>query len=131
MPTETPETPIRTPLEDQLVREATAMASYALASGKEVPVAVVQILQAAQLANDPRSAASVDVPALSLAHSELTRLVAPAAPRAVLILADQRTSRGRWSIFGPIRLVRYLLALALVSVLGVLLIGASDQVSPT
>jgi len=107
------------------------MASYALASGHQVPVAVVQILQDAQLASDPRSVSGVDVPALSWAHSELTRLVAPAAPRAVLLLADQRSSRDRWSIFGPIRLVRYLLALALLSVLGVLLIGASDQVSPT
>jgi hypothetical protein len=107
------------------------MASYALASGHQVPVAVVQILQDSQLASNPRSVAIIDVAALSWAHGELTRLVAPAAPRAVLLLAEQPSSRGRWSIFGPIRLVRYLLGVALISVLGVLLIGASDQVSPT
>jgi hypothetical protein len=123
----------RTPLEEQLVREATAMASYALASGKVLPVSVVQILQASLLAsepaNEPGSVCGIDVGALSWAHAQLTRLVAPAAPRAVLLLADQPGSRGRWSIFGPIRLVRYLLGLAFVSVLGLLFIGATEQVS--
>ncbi len=129
----TPVAAPRTPLEDQLVRESTAMASYALASGKHLPNAVVQILQTSQAAtasvDGSMAMASIDVGALSWAHAELTRLVAPAAPRAVLLLAEQPGRGGRWSIFGPIRLVRYLLALALASVLGLLFIGATDQVS--
>ncbi len=127
-------TPTRTPLADQLVREATAMASYALSSGRQLPPTVVAVLQNSQVATaspkDPSDLdASIDVEALSWAHAELTRLVAPAAPRAVLLLAELSGTHGRWSIFGPIRLVRYLLSLALVSVLGLLLIGATDEVS--
>jgi len=124
-----------TPLETQLVREATAMASYALASGKQLPVAVVQILQTSQIAMEPANGTAamgtVDVGALSWAHGELTRLVAPAAPRAVLLLAEQpgHSNGGGWSIFGPIRLVRYFLALALISVIGLLLLGATTQVT--
>jgi hypothetical protein len=126
-------TRVRTALEDQLVREATAMGSYALASGKHLPKSVAQILQNAQQAAQPNNelelSRAVDVGELSWAHAELTRLVAPAAPRAVLLLADPFGCRGWWSIFGPIRMVRYLLAVALASVLGLLFIGASDQVS--
>jgi hypothetical protein len=124
-----------TPLETQLVREATAMASYALASGKQLPVAVVQILQTSQIAMEPANGTAamgtVDVGGLSWAHGELTRLVAPAAPRAVLLLAEQpgHSNGGGWSIFGPIRLVRYFLALALISVIGLLLLGATTQVT--
>jgi hypothetical protein len=124
-----------TPLEDQLIRESTAMASYALASGKHLPPRVAEILQSAQLsrqlASDSASVGSVDSPALSWAHAQLTRLVAPAAPRAVLLLAEQSGNRGRWGIFGPIPLVRYLLAIAFLSMLGLLFIGATEQVSLT
>jgi hypothetical protein len=124
-----------TPLEDQLIRESTAMASYALASGKHLPPRVAEILQSAQLARqlapDSVSVAAVDPPALTWAHAQLTRLVAPAAPRAVLLLAEQSGHRGRWGIFGPIPLVRYLLAIALISMLGLLFIGATEQVSLT
>jgi hypothetical protein len=123
-----------TPLADQLVREATAMASYALSSGRQLPPTVVTVLQNSQLAtgagrdaSDPDS--GVDVEALSWAHSELTRLVAPDAPRAVLLLAELSGTRGRWSIVGPIRLVRYLLMLAVLSVFGLLLIGSTEEVS--
>jgi hypothetical protein len=108
-----------------LVREATAMSSYALASGKHLTKSVAQILQNAQQAAQP-----VDIGQLSWAHAELTRLVAPAAPRAVLLLADPAGCRGWWSIFGPIRMVRYLLVVALVSMLGLLFTGATDQVNP-
>ena len=111
------------------------MASYALASGKELPISVVNILQDAQLAVGPNNGdartGEIDVAALSWVHAELTRIVAPAAPRAVLLLAEQPGTRGRWSIFGPILLVRYFLALALISVLGLLFIGASKDVTLT
>ncbi len=43
--------PARTPLEEQLVREALAMASYALASGKTLPVEVVEVLQCSLIAS--------------------------------------------------------------------------------
>jgi hypothetical protein len=127
--------PTITPLEDQLLREATAMASYALASGKHVPAAVVRVLQssllASQSAAEPVNAGSIDIAALNWAHAQLTRLVTPAAPRAVLLLAEPPGGRGRWSLFGPIRLVRYLLGLSVLSVLGLFLIGATEQVTVT
>src|SRR6266508_926283 len=43
--------PAHTPLEEQLVREALAMASYALASGKTLPVDVVEVLQCSLIAS--------------------------------------------------------------------------------
>ncbi len=129
--------PARTPLEEQLVREALAMASYALASGKTLPVEVVEVLQcsliaSAQFATSVASCTDrcAEVGALSWAHAELTRLVAPAAPRAVLLLAEQPRGGGRWSIFGPIRLVRCLLVLAMASLVGLLAFGATEYVTP-
>jgi len=106
------------------------MASYALASGKTLPVEVVEVLQcsliaSAQFATSVASCTDrcAEVGALSWAHAELTRLVAPAAPRAVLLLAEQPRGGGRWSIFGPIRLVRCLLVLAMASLVGLLAFG--------
>ena len=131
----TPGTLNLTPLDDQLIRETTAMASYALASGKHLRPDVAEIVRSSQMASQPANQATsvtaIDARALTWAHAQLTHLVAPAALRAVLLLAEQVGDRERWSIFGPIRLVRYLLAIAFISMLGLLVDGATEQVSAT
>jgi hypothetical protein len=123
-----------TPLEEQLIREALAMAGFALASGKALPPRVAEILQESLLGCDSAAAPEGErnvsaIGALSWAHAELTQLVAPAAPRAVLLLAPPPGGETPGSIFGPIRLVRYLLLLSLVSLICLLLLGATEEVT--
>jgi hypothetical protein len=127
-------TPARTPLEEQLIREALAMAGYALASGKALPRRVAEIVQDALMACDPVVGRDGDpdispVGALTWAHAELTQLVAPAAPRAVLLLAPPPGETVPRSMFGPIRLVRYLLLVSLASLICLLVLGATEEVT--
>jgi hypothetical protein len=110
------------------------MASYALASGKTVAPQVAEVLQDYLLGYHATSAAdggpvAHTVGALTWAHCQLSRLVAPAAPRAVLLLAPEPAGEGFRSIFGPIRLVRCLLVLSLLSLAGLLLLGATEEVT--
>jgi hypothetical protein len=127
-------TPTRTPLEEQLVREALAMAGYALASGKALPPRVAETLQDSLLACNPDIAPDSErtastVRELTWAHAQLTQLVAPAAPRAVLLLAPPPGGEAPRTMFGPIRLVRYLLLVSLVSLICLLFLGATEEVT--
>jgi hypothetical protein len=110
------------------------MASYALASGKPLAPRIAEVLQDHLLGYQASSAADREhlastVGDLTWAHGELSRLVAPAAPRAVLLLAPEPAGEGFRSIFGPIRLVRCLLVLSLLSLAGLLLLGATEEVT--
>src|SRR5215207_6829033 len=136
---------VSTALEEQLLREATAMASYALASGKPVGPSIVDAVHAALAAHGANADNGTcrdgttaehhtythDIAALTRAHAQLTLIGAPAAPRAVLLLARGADGLGRWGILGPIRMVRYLLALALLSLIGLMLLGTSEHVTAT
>jgi len=98
---------------DQLVQESVAMAQYALAAGKQVPPAVVTTLEQARTAPDD---ASSDVAAIVKVHDQLARLVAPATPRALLLMGpDHLSTSGLGSMLGPIGLVRRLMVAAVIS----------------
>src|SRR5262249_52365609 len=91
--------PTPTAPQQQLVREGLAMASYALASGRLLAPQVAEVLQDHLLGCRASSVASnvpftQTVSDLTWAHGQLTRLVAPAAPRAVLLLAPEPAGQG-------------------------------------
>lgn len=96
-------TPRKEELSDQLLIEATAMARYAFAAGKEVPPAILGSI-------DPNDQAK-----LAEAHNGLAALVAPATPGTIRILEEEKKD-GFGRYLGPIRLVRQLVIVALVFV---------------
>ncbi|HEU0078488.1 MAG TPA: hypothetical protein VFQ76_12600, partial [Longimicrobiaceae bacterium] len=125
MPPVSPQTAI---LRDQLLREALEMIRYAFASGKSVPTSVVDTVE--RYETHPREATPLDSSPLVLAHSRLAKLVAPATPQAIVILAGADDA-GRFAFLGPVALVRQLMVVAIVCVVVFLLIGLSKATGTT
>src|SRR5207253_10305163 len=94
-----------------LQRECETMLHHALDQGKEVPAETAQKLAHALSAPggqpDGEIAQFVE---LTMLHGELSALVAPARGRTLVLLEDERKAHPRLYIFGPVRLVRQMLA---------------------
>jgi hypothetical protein len=116
----------RLPLADHIVQACEAMVRYALASGKPVPEPVVATVQEAIEASSdggpPR-----DLERLVRAHTELVHIVAPATPRTILLLSQERQSR--LAMLGPVRLVRHMLIVVIVLLVAFVLLATSPDVN--
>ena len=112
-------------LDDQLLRASEAMIRYALASGITVPEAIADTIHRAGAPDTP----PVDVRQLTRAHNELVRLVAPATPRTILVIAEGR--RSALSMLGPVRLVRHMLVVVIGLLVLFLLLASSQDVNET
>jgi hypothetical protein len=110
-------------LRDDLLREAVEMIRYAFASGKSVPTSVVDTVE--QYTSQPADAPLLDASGLVLVHSRLAKIVAPATPRAIVILADG-DANSRFAFLGPVPLVRQLMGVAIFCVLAFVLIGLTE-----
>ena len=106
-----------------LLDEAEAMADYAFSSGKEVPPTLMTALQ--RVMADPPSAergieavpgSTLVLSELSRIHQSLARIVHPATPRSILLLAREGRRPLAVRILGPVPLVRGLTIAALISV---------------
>lgn len=105
----------RTPepgLRDQILRECTEMVRHALSSGMRVAPSLVETVERGRTVAD-----ASDLSALTGAHERLAKLVAPATPGALVLFAEESTrERGRLSLPGSIRLVRWMMVAAVCSV---------------
>jgi hypothetical protein len=115
-------------LRDQLLREAVEMIRYAFASGKSVPTSVVDMVE--QYESHPGDVPSLDASGLVLVHSRLAKIVAPATPRAIVILAEG-DAHTRFGFLGPVALVRQLMGVAIFCVLAFVLIGLTEVTGAT
>ena len=115
MPPQSPQS-----LRDQLLREAVEMIRYAFASGKSVPTNVVDTVE--QYESNPRDAPPLAPAPLVLAHSRLARIVAPATPHGIVLLAEGDAA-GRFAFLGPVALVRQLMVVAILCVLAFVVIS--------
>lgn len=107
-------------LRDQLLRESVEMIRYAFASGKSVPPSVVDTVE--QYESHPADAPPLAPAALVQAHSRLARLVAPATPRAIVLLSGE-DHPGRFAFLGPVLLVRQLMVVAIACVVAFVSLG--------
>lgn len=118
-----PTPPQSASLRDELLREAVEMIRYAFASGKSVPTSVVDTVE--QYTSHPNDTALLDASGLVLVHARLARIVAPATPRAIVILADGDAD-SRFAFLGPVPLVRQLMGVAIFCVLAFVIIGLAE-----
>lgn len=142
-------------LTDRVLRECEAMMRHAFASGASVPGEHMAMLEriAAERARDrahPSVAdegfpSSEDGPAsaalplaasaaqaaqvLSQIHASLTKIVAPATPRTILLLDQELRKGGLSRSFGAVPLVRHMMLAALISLCGLIATGVSPQVN--
>ena len=143
---------VRERLWQRMVRECEAMVQHAFSTGRAVPVEVMEHLDRAVSAPDEsvtvaasdrrddassadteaRSASAVEMSrfvSLAVAHAGLARAIAPATPEAVLLMADERRRHPAWSEFGPLPLVRQMLGLAMLSLVLLLAVSLSPQIT--
>lgn len=116
-------------MREQLLHECVAMVKYALASGMRLPAAAVAAVDQGRAAGADAS----DVAALTRAHDQLAKLVAPATPRALMLMGDEHV-RNRLPMLGPVGLVRRMMIAAVVSMvvfIGVTLTKVSGDNSIT
>ena len=136
----------RTALEQQLLLESEAMASYSLASGKPIRGELAQGLNdilasygetsgdetdsGAPPAERSRVSSGATVSQLSAIHAHLSQLIAPAKPGPILYLQQQTAKAGMFGFLGPVQLTRQMMLVA--SLFLALLIGTSmsEYVTP-
>jgi hypothetical protein len=133
---------VRERLWHQMAHECEAMAQHALGTGVVVPADVIEHLdQAVSVPDGPiarpepppadgaaRTSSTVESSRFGLlasAHAGLALAIAPATPEAVLLMAEERARHPFWSEFGPLPLVRQMLAFTMMSL--ALLLGVSTS----
>lgn len=111
-----------TSLRRQVLRECEEMAEYAFASGLRVPARVMQTVEAAVQASReseggdaPYDATGQEIARLTAAHEQLAKVVAPATPRALVVLANHRDDGSMIGFLGPVPFVRRMMVAAVVS----------------
>lgn len=120
-------TPAPVTLREQLVHESVAMAQYALASGMRIPPAAAATLEQARTA--PHGAGP-DVAAIVKVHDQLSKVVAPATPRALLLMGPDHGGGGTWkSMMGSVALVRRVMVAAIASMVMYIVVGLSPLVT--
>lgn len=113
-------------LRDQLLEECAVLARYALASGMSVPVSAIQAVEKARFAPADQP---MDTAPLVKAHDQLSKLVAPATPRALMVMGDEHNHGSRLAWAGSVGFVRRMMAAALVSVLVFIALSATKWTS--
>jgi hypothetical protein len=107
-------------LRKQIYLESKAMAKYAMAKGKSVPVSVITSIETF----DNQSFASneknhlpqrMDIIGLVDAHQALARIIDPASPQTILLLDQEQKSGSIFKSLGPVSLVRELMLAAIIS----------------
>ncbi|HEU4557878.1 MAG TPA: hypothetical protein VFS20_08520 [Longimicrobium sp.] len=103
-----------TTVREQMLQECEVLARYALASGMSVPAPAINAIETARFAPADQP---FDTAALVKAHDQLCRLVAPATPRALMIMGDEHNAASRLAWMGSVGFVRRMMAAAVISVI--------------
>ena len=143
---------IKERLWQRMARECEAMVQHALSTGRAVSVETIERLNQAIFASvgpddvaardRPDDASPEDTPPrvasevatsrfglLASAHAELALAIAPATPEGVCLIADEYEKHPIRSQFGPLPLVRQMLALAMLSLIVLLVVGLAEEVN--
>ena len=110
---------------DQLVQESIAMAQYALASGKQITSAAAATLEQARVAP---AGTLTDIAAITRVHDQLSKLVAPATPRALMLMGSEHGT-GLRAMLGPVGLVRRMMVAAITSMLVFIAVSLTPYVN--
>ncbi|GLS27247.1 hypothetical protein [Marinibactrum halimedae] len=126
-------------LRQQLLFECDAMANYLLNNGMDTNIDAIEqldIIKTIVRTDDDEfpnlsALSSENVNTLAKIHHTLSRSVAPASPRALVLLRYERERRPLLYFLGPVPLVRYLSMTALFFLIALISTGLSPMVSYT
>lgn len=142
MPTSTPEAnsyaaydTAHCSLRRQILRECEEMAEYAFASGMRVPPGVMQVVETAVQASResdsgdaPYDPTGQEIARLTAVHEQLAKVVAPATPRALVILADHRKEAGFFGPLFPVPFIRRMMVTAGLSLLAFIVLASTPGI---
>jgi hypothetical protein len=111
-------------MREQMMHECMAMIRYALASGMSVPPALVDTVEKARFEPDNKP---MDMAPIVKAHQQLSKLIAPATPRALLAMGDEHGGRVTW--LGSVGLVRRMMGASIVSVILFIALSLSPYIT--
>ena len=112
-------------LHEQVMHECAAMARYALASGMKLSPSLMSEVERIRTIAAPGPA---EMAALVRIHTQLAVLVAPATPRALILLGDDGHDSSRLAWLGHVGVVRRMMLVAAVSLLLFLAVNLSSAV---
>lgn len=126
------------PLREQILLECEAMMRHALGNGLAVPGTLAQDLHKelgsvlnASLEADLNQAAGLttDIGNLIAIHRQLSRIVSPASPQTLLLLARERVSGGFLHFLAPLPLIRHVMLAAVISLIALIWLSTSPHVT--
>lgn len=120
-------------IRDHLYNECNAMAEYALKRGMSIPSSTIETIESFENEGGPvlkedtlsqkkhddsenKARQDLVIKDLVNVHKELSKIVRPATPQAISLLQIEQ-KKGFLKYFGPIPMVRYLILVAIVSLL--------------
>ena len=111
--------------------ECEAMAKHALASGHKVSGGLLQQLNELEqsIHGDADPTDNTVMRQLGDCHARLSRLIAPATPRTILLLDSQTEQAGFLRFLGPVPLIRQMMLAALVSLIALICLTLSPEVN--
>jgi len=98
---------------EHLQQECEAMAKHALESGKSLPASIVQTLNKFQC-SEPNHITDEDLAQLTTTHAQLVKIVMPARPETLLLLAAEDQQNLLCRTLGPVPLIRQLTVTAVI-----------------
>lgn len=112
-------------LSEQLNEECQAMVRYALASGLQVPPGATTVLSHCE----QDKAQVEDIQNLTTIHGQLSQLIAPATPRAILLLAREKARKGFWTFLGGVPFTRSMMLVSGIFLVSFVLISMSPDIN--
>lgn len=126
----------RPDLEEQMLKGCHAMARHALGSGKIVPAQIIenihmleQELKEPALTIQDGGQTQSTVARLVRTHRQLSQIIAPATPRTLLLLEEDKEDASAWRFLGPIRIIRRLLGVGFLCLIVFILTTLSPLVT--
>ncbi len=132
-------------IRDQFLREAMSMMRFLMSAGKVVPAHIFPVVEAFSAEYRDREierkrlgdayvfdqSKILDITKLTEVHDLLSNAIAPATPRAVLLLDSSFAVKSRFSWLSTVPLLRRLMLVAIFSLIGFIGFALSPYVSPT
>jgi hypothetical protein len=125
-------------LREQILGECEAMIRHAIGNGLPVPGNLAQDLHrelgtvlhapADDEPNQP-TGPEPDITSLMAMHSRLSRIISPANPRTLLLLAKERQTSGYLYFLGPLPLIRQLMLAGVISLIALIWLSLCPEVT--
>jgi len=135
-------------MKEQLIKECVEMSKYAFQNGINVPPVLIRRLEVIVENHDPRAGVKEDgipvrepktseeelsdtkeIKRLAAIHDHLTKEVAPATPKTIVMLSLDEAKKNAFSFLGPIPFIRRMMLATFISLTTLITVSLSDQVN--